>query len=632
MAFEQAVEILLSLRERLPVGDTETGQVRRLLEQLEQSAVPARRREIVERVLPLLLGIEEVRGYVRPIFWELANSEEPAGTEVPEEISRGDAFDVGEVVAGDFVLDFHTSFSRGPLRGVRGSRRARVGSPPIRQGQIERTPHLDVNQALPIQAGSSMKVTVYLDEEELHEGEHGEKLKLPDLQELRLGVSLSASAHFSIRSDAQAEIILRGGEPRSTSAVFEVDCLGDAEGQPGMAASFVHQWRPAGSVSRPLEIAGTVKERSGTTEDPPPPAISVDLAARAPDLLVEIRESPDGDERHFDLTVSSPHLEALRDGVKVKWSLKRSTKDIVEGFMEGFTSSNGAGRKSALIGAGKDLFDLTPEVFKEAFWELAEGGMLKTIFVVTSEPFIPWELMVPNDGLKERAPLGVEFAIGRWVHEGHVSPPQMLLIKDSYVIAPRYRADKKLKFSAAEAQFVLGVFGGEQILPARIESIDSKLAERGATLLHLICHGSEQPSGQVLDLDPDETLRDWQLGGLKGLVKAVADQRPFVFVNACNIGRASPALVGTGGFAARFTRLGARCVIAPIWSVKDVVAEQVARKFYERIQAEPWTPFAEILRDIRRLAYEGDDPEDSYAAYCFYGDPLAAQCVMETSP
>ena len=38
----------------------------------------------------------------------------------------------------------------------------------------------------------------------------------------------------------------------------------------------------------------------------------------------------------------------------------------------------------------------------------------------------------------------------------------------------------------------------------------------------------------------------------------------------------------------------------------------------------PDRPFAEIIRDIRAKAYdESAVVEDTYAAYCFYGDPLA---------
>jgi len=39
-------------------------------------------------------------------------------------------------------------------------------------------------------------------------------------------------------------------------------------------------------------------------------------------------------------------------------------------------------------------------------------------------------------------------------------------------------------------------------------------------------------------------------------------------------------------------------------------------------KVEPTRPFAAILRDIRRKAYE-PGARDTYAAYCFYGDPAA---------
>jgi CHAT domain-containing protein len=103
------------------------------------------------------------------------------------------------------------------------------------------------------------------------------------------------------------------------------------------------------------------------------------------------------------------------------------------------------------------------------------------------------------------------------------------------------------------------------------------------------------------------------------------ESQPMVFLNACEIGRPEPALVGVEGFAKSFIALGARCVIAPLWSVKDSIAHQVATEFYQRMSQEPGLPLAAILRDIRRKAYEEDGGEDTYAAYTFYGDPLAAK-------
>jgi hypothetical protein len=337
---------------------------------------------------------------------------------------------------------------------------------------------------------------------------------------------------------------------------------------------------------------------------------------------------PDGDERHYAMTFSSLLVDEYANGVTVAWRLESGTKRFVEGYMDAFTSASAAGRSSALVGAGRQLFRATPIEFQEAFWRIVESGSkpLETVLVVTSEPYVPWELMIPNDGPgKSRAALGAEFAVGRWVHPQHVSPRQAMPIVDSYVIAPRYRGTQALNFSADEARYVLEAFAGEPISPAVLTTIEAAFARRGATLLHFICHGVDGPSGQILELDRGEQLLEVQLEGLEGVMTAIAEKEPFVFINACEVGRVTPALVGSGGFAAAFTRLGARCVIAPIWSVKDSVAGVVARDFYDAVRADSTVPFASILRDIRRKAYEGEEPEDSYAAYCFYGDPLAAQ-------
>lgn len=190
------------------------------------------------------------------------------------------------------------------------------------------------------------------------------------------------------------------------------------------------------------------------------------------------------------------------------------------------------------------------------------------------------------------------------------------------MIAPTYLPP--LKFSAAEADFVAANFSGRKLTPVTVATLDAGLGEQGASLLHFICHGSSGTTAQTLKLDPDDTLTDVQLEGLPGLARVCAERHPFVFLNACSVGQTIPALVGSSGFAAVFTQLGARAVIAPLWDVRDAVAALVARRFYQAIIADPALPFAEAVRRIRRDAYEGIEPEDSYAAYCFYGDPNRA--------
>jgi CHAT domain-containing protein len=80
-------------------------------------------------------------------------------------------------------------------------------------------------------------------------------------------------------------------------------------------------------------------------------------------------------------------------------------------------------------------------------------------------------------------------------------------------------------------------------------------------------------------------------------------------------------LAGVSGFATSFMKLNASGVIAPLWAVQDKAAFDVAKRFYKAILEG--VPFASALQEIRKEAYRGEAPRDAYAAYCFYGDPLA---------
>lgn len=52
------------------------------------------------------------------------------------------------------------------------------------------------------------------------------------------------------------------------------------------------------------------------------------------------------------------------------------------------------------------------------------------------------------------------------------------------------------------------------------------------------------------------------------------------------VARSSPALVGPGGFVSSFIQLGAAAVVAPLWSVEDDVAHEIAVEFYNRREVQ----------------------------------------------
>lgn len=201
----------------------------------------------------------------------------------------------------------------------------------------------------------------------------------------------------------------------------------------------------------------------------------------------------------------------------------------------------------------------------------------------------------------------------------------MIHLVDSIVIAPRYQGSRVLPHALEEAKFVSEKFAGTTIQPVTLETIDASLNGSEITLLHFTCHGGESSAvKQVIYLEQDKELASVQIGGLSGFKKLLGRRRTLVFLNACEVGRTAPALVGVGGFAREFIALGAVAVIAPLWSVKDSIAHEIACAFYNRVLTEPKLPFARIFQEVRRHAYvEETGAEDTYAAYCFYGDPLA---------
>jgi hypothetical protein len=290
----------------------------------------------------------------------------------------------------------------------------------------------------------------------------------------------------------------------------------------------------------------------------------------------------------------------------------------------------GDARRLQLLGAGRLLFKAAPRAFQEMYWRLVDSGKPpKTIAVVTDEPHMPWELMVPSRnhrGKREvREPLGISAAVGRWVAGDAVAAPQVIpLDRGCFVLAPTYQGADLLEHSEREAALVLGKFQGVRIQPATLAGITSALRGRDASLIHVVAHGKTGAVEQTIRLE-SEFLTSIQLPELLDDTGVLDGGPTLVVLNACEVGRQVPALVGDSGFAPAFIDAGASAVVAALWSVKDGIANDVARRFYEAVSGDPTRSFADILKDIRKLAYdEATGAEDTYAAYCFYGDPFAA--------
>ncbi len=512
--------------------------------------------------------------------------------------------------------------------------------PQINEGVVRRIPHMDLSHEGVMNPGVEFQVSIYANEIAARIEEDVEPITLAapaDVREFEVSVWLVATPHFAIVQPALKTLIIKRDESSSSIAQFDVIVRRTPHDRavPKITAIFRFNDRACGTVSRYVKLAQTPQEENrgeSALSLKALPKLEIHPSAQPADLTV-IVTNPANDGRVFECLVSSPLLEKYRKEQVDTWTLRETADKLVSEYFSRFTSSGGSSgqRIAYLKGAGCDLFKAAPPLFQKVFWELIDQGKpLRTISVVSEEAHIPWELMVPvrPGGIDRREPLGVEFSVGRWVSGNYCFPRNPVPLTDSWVFAPRYtgRHPNPLKNAAAEADFVIDKFRGKAISPAVFDELESAMALGGRSLIHFICHGaSPRAGGQAIFCEDNSELNSSAIGGAVEIPNACRQSAPFIFLNACDVGRTTPALVGVGGFASAFIELGASCVIAPLWSVKDSIAHQIAREFYEATLADPHRPFAEILSQIRKRAYQTPAGEDTYAAYCFYGDPLASQ-------
>jgi nucleoid DNA-binding protein len=475
-------------------------------------------------------------------------------------------------------------------------------------------------------------LAIYLDKSTAAEGAivEGVVLELPrELLECRVDVWMDCSPQLKIEGLAEdARLTLNVASGVSDKLGLTLTVVEKSKDQPMyVSAFFRYVNRPCGKITRFLEHVGkrlrwksAIDKTLNANEAPPSgpdlPAVVIEHGAHPADIRVEVTETAEKDGRSYRMKCLT--REGKWDG---PWTLPMKSDEFVKARMQSFMKTKDVARISSLKGAGQRFWN-TLEVEPRTLIAQAIAGGAKTMSILSEEPYIPWELMVPNTTPRDaRDPLGITLQIGRWITGKYIAPPQKVRLQSLFVISPNSAG---LTTAAKEVKFLLETLAdrwspGDRLSPATVKGIDSALASSSRDVLHFVCHGD---SGvlQTLILDtPDELDSDMVLA-LEGFLAAFKS-RPLVFLNACKVGSLTPGLDGVSGFATSFMQLEASAVVAPLWAVQNEPALEVATLFYTAILAGK--PFARVFQDIRKRAYTGDDPPDSYAAYCFYGDPLA---------
>jgi len=353
-----------------------------------------------------------------------------------------------------------------------------------------------------------------------------------------------------------------------------------------------------------------------------------EVQVETPDLSLHIEETWDGAGRHgfvmyLSASDASLHLNLKKFGPVLFQSEPGPFFGDFYRKIEGLplTSVDEQSRVSReLEGWGVFLFEnLFPPEAQELLWSLR--GRIRTVFIQSAEPWVPWELCrltgMENGRKTEGAFFCEAFEMTRWLPGTGIKPA--LHLSRLAVVVP---ASSGLPYSAAELEFLLGLAGnGRQVerIPARYLDLFKAFSAGSYDGWHFSGHGAargKDPNQAEMILDEQETLTPIRLSGEAANLGRTS---PLVFLNACQIGQGGMSLTDAGGWARQFLAAGAGAFIGAHWAIYDRTAYFFARELYSRLLGG--LPVGRAVREARLAVKPAGDP--TWLAYTVFAHPLA---------
>jgi hypothetical protein len=267
------------------------------------------------------------------------------------------------------------------------------------------------------------------------------------------------------------------------------------------------------------------------------------------------------------------------------------------------------------------LYDelFTPQL-RQAYRQLYQLRQKKgplSLLIVSDEPWIPWEMVLPHEGLPDEDFLCAQFRMTRWL-EGHGLPEDFSLRQARVVVPKSNLASVKKEQDYFRQQLPPTIhFDGQWLETA--SQVKAALRQRDVQWFHFACHGDFDPlrSDESVLVLQGEPFTPNQIVG--PMIEGVAASRPLVFLNACHTGETGFSLTGMGGWAARFVRAGASAFIGSLWEVNDVLAAEFAIAFYDEMLAGQ--TLGDAFHAARLHIRDLDEANPTWLAYTLYADP-----------
>lgn len=329
-----------------------------------------------------------------------------------------------------------------------------------------------------------------------------------------------------------------------------------------------------------------------------------------------------------ELQKSHAHVLPKQSGRGI--SIADSERHLVPVAANGQSLASSAEVMRELVKIGQRLYlDLFPPELRREYrrWR----GQVRTLQIISDEPWIPWELIKPYDSIPGQPTvdddfLCLQYEFTRWFTPAE-PPVQTFRISSLACPAP---TDSALPAALAEQMLVRALavphhwtdYTPISSTKAAVEQLLN--ADQPIQLWHFACHGNfarEDPNHAPLLLQNNTALLPNDLVG--PAQTRLQNDRPLVFLNACRVGSGGLSLTGLGGWArVLIGDCGVGALLAPMWTVDDQLAQQFATVFYTTLLA-PSKTFAQAVLAARQAIRTAAPNNPLWLAYSVYAHPNA---------
>jgi hypothetical protein len=390
------------------------------------------------------------------------------------------------------------------------------------------------------------------------------------------------------------------------------------------------QYSIAGQLLGFADRLVAVLAAAGITPPPPTPPEATTIAfpqgADVPDLTISIEKLPEiVGELRWRCVAAGPN--GSRTEAALSSNIADEPREFARLLVNAMSAIEGQpGVNQRLAGLGARI----SQNFPTGVWAAITAAGQKaapnppSILFVSEEPYVPWELAQMENPFDPAAPpfLAAQADVGRWVlaRRPGFPPPTDQQVTDFAVISGTYdpKLAPDLTWATAEAAELLRVYGASST-NADHPSVSARLVgPPSPDAVHFAVHGTYDPGGveDGLYLTDQMSLIPSDVEGMR-----LSSGRPVVFLNACQVGAGNAVLGDYSGLGEAFLFAGATAVIAPLWSVSDEKAHDVALAFYREI-FNGERPAAALRRIRAQWIDKYDTDSATEMAYQYFGHPL----------